>query len=144
MDFARTVLGIPVPRVHAWSSESNEVGADFIIREKAPGMRLDHVWSQATQFEDREWLFSVSEHINSVNQKFLNNPLSSYGIIFYKKDIGTLPHEPLWPDGRQDKASEEFVIGPMMSEDFWRGERGTMNVDRGPCKWLVSALYEWL
>ena len=144
MDFARTVLGIPVPRVHAWSSEPNEVGADFIICEKAPGRQLHHIWSQATQHEARSKLFSVSHHINSVDKKFLDNPLSSYGSIFYKKDIGTLPHEPLWPDGRQDEASQEFVIGPMMNRDFWRGERGTMKVDRGPCKWLVLPLHKRL
>ena len=111
MDFARTVLDIPVPRVHAWSSEPTDVGADFIICEKAPGVQLDDVWSRATHETCRP-LFYVSRQINSVSQKFLDNPLSSYGSIFYKKDIETLPYQPLWPDGKQDDASERFVIGP--------------------------------
>ena len=133
MDFARTILGIPVPRVHAWSSEPTEVGADFIVCEKAPGMDLSQVWAQ-TGYEASHQVFHVSRQINIMEQKFLDNPLSSYGSVFYKKDIGGLHHEPLWPDGRQDKASEKFVIGPMMSQDFWRGERAKMEVDRGPCK----------
>ena len=49
MDFARMALNIPVPRVHAWSSEPTEVGADFIICERAPGEELHHVWSRATR-----------------------------------------------------------------------------------------------
>ena len=144
MDFARTVLDIPVPRVHAWSSEPTEVGTDFIISEKPPGRQLNHVWSQATHRDARSELFSVSNHINSVHQKFLDNPLSSYGSIFYKKDIGALPHEPLWPDGRQDEASDKFVIGPMMDREFWRGERAIMEIDRGSCKWLVLPLHRRL
>ena len=133
MDFARTVLNIPVPRVLAWSSEPTEVGADFIICEKTPGRELHHVWSQATRKTCYPLLY-VSDQINSVNQKFLDSPaLSSYGSIFYKKDVEALPHEPIWPDGKQDKASEKFVIGPMMNWDFWYGERATMEVNRGPC-----------
>lgn len=83
-------------------------------------------------------LLYVSQQINSIDQKFLDNPLSSYGSVFYKKDIQGLPHEPLWPGGKHDEASEKFVIGPMMDWDLWRGERATMEIDRGPCKWLVT------
>jgi len=41
-------------------------------------------------------------------------------------------------DSKHDEASEKFVIGPMMDWDLWRGERATMEIDRGPCKWLVT------
>ena len=142
MDFARTVLNIPVPRVHTWSSEPTEVGADFIICEKPPGRDLRQVWSQTTG-KTRNPLLHVSRQINSIDQKFLDNPLSSYGSIFYKKDIKSLPHEPLWPDGRQDEASKKFVIGPMTSWNFWRGERPTLEIDRGPCMCLVYLDTNW-
>ncbi|KAJ5599901.1 hypothetical protein N7450_000968 [Penicillium hetheringtonii] len=43
MDFARTVLGTPVPKVLAWSSKASEntVAAEYIIMEKAPGVQLE-------------------------------------------------------------------------------------------------------
>jgi hypothetical protein len=141
MDFARTVLNIPVPRVLAWSSKHTDVGTDFIICERAPGREMHHVWSQATR-ETCHPLLEVSRQINSIDQKFLDNPLSSYGSIFYKKDIELLPHEPLWLDGKRDEASEKFVIGPMMDWDLWRGERVTMEIDRGPCQRLEFPPYK--
>ena len=131
MDFARTVLDIPVPRVHAWSSGPTEVGADFMICERAPGKELHDVWSQATH-ETFHPLLNVSRQINSIAQKFLDSPLSSYGSIFYKKDIGALPHEPLRPNGELGATSGKFVIGPMTSWNFWRGEKAAMEIDRGP------------
>ena len=133
MDFARTVLNIPTPRVFAWSSGSTEVGTNFIICEKAPGTELDRVRPQAAH-DARHPLLYVSEHINSISQKFLNNPFRSYGSIFYKKDVEGLPHEPLRLGDGQDRASEKFAIGPAMDWELWRDERVTMKIDRGPCQ----------
>ena len=135
MDFARTVLNIPVPHVHAWSSEPTEVGADFIIHEMPPGMNLSRVWAEVPRKVSPQLAY-VSQQINAMDQKFLDNPLSSYGSMFYKKDIEGLPQEPLWPNGKWGEASEKFVVGPMMSWEFCRGERAKMEVDRGPCRWL--------
>lgn len=37
--------GIPVPRVYAWSSQSdNAVGSEYVIMEKAPGQPLESRW----------------------------------------------------------------------------------------------------
>jgi len=47
MEFARTVLNLPVPKVLAWSADdTNEVGADYIIMEEAKGTELHEVWQQ--------------------------------------------------------------------------------------------------
>ena len=144
MDFARTVLDIPVPRVLAWSSESTEVGADFTICEKAPGREMQHVWSKATR-ETCHPLLEVSRQINAMNQKFLDNPLSSYGSIFYKKDIKSLPHEPLWMNvnGKQGEVSKKSAIGPMTGWDLWRSERMRMAIDRGPCQCPLFPPHKW-
>jgi len=42
----RNVLHIPAPKVYAWCSRANEtpVGAEYIIMEKVPGIKLSHVW----------------------------------------------------------------------------------------------------
>ncbi|RDL37379.1 uncharacterized protein BP5553_04812 [Venustampulla echinocandica] len=46
MDFARNVLGNPVPNIFAWSSKAaeNPVDAEYIIMEKLQGIELERVW----------------------------------------------------------------------------------------------------
>jgi hypothetical protein len=45
MEFARTILNIPVPRVLAWSAtDQNPVQAEYIIMEEARGAPLHDVW----------------------------------------------------------------------------------------------------
>lgn len=43
----RDTLELPVPRVYTWSSDpSNDVGAEYIIEEKASGQPLGDSWDQ--------------------------------------------------------------------------------------------------
>jgi hypothetical protein len=45
MEFARTILNIPVPQVLAWSAtDQNPVQAEYIIMEEARGSQLHKVW----------------------------------------------------------------------------------------------------
>ena len=45
MEFARTVLDLPVPRVLAWSAtDQNPVQAEHIIMEEAKGCQLHETW----------------------------------------------------------------------------------------------------
>ncbi|KIK90664.1 hypothetical protein PAXRUDRAFT_151431, partial [Paxillus rubicundulus Ve08.2h10] len=46
MDFICNNLGIPVPKVLAWSltTSTNNIGAKFILMETAPGVQLSNVW----------------------------------------------------------------------------------------------------
>jgi hypothetical protein len=45
MEFARTILNIPVPRVLAWSAtDQNPVQAEYIIMEEASGSQIHEVW----------------------------------------------------------------------------------------------------
>ncbi|KAH9864503.1 hypothetical protein J1614_010437, partial [Plenodomus biglobosus] len=45
MEFARTILNIPVPRVLAWNAiDQNPVQAEYIIMEEARGSQLHQVW----------------------------------------------------------------------------------------------------
>jgi hypothetical protein len=45
MDFVRTVLKLPVPRVLDWSATNeNPVQAEYIIMDKARGSQLHEVW----------------------------------------------------------------------------------------------------
>lgn len=47
MEFARTVLDLPVPKVFAWSADNtNEVGAEYIVMEEAKGTQLHDIWQK--------------------------------------------------------------------------------------------------
>ncbi len=48
MEYARTVLDLPVPKVLAWSATSqNSVESEYIIMEEAKGVQLHEVWQKA-------------------------------------------------------------------------------------------------
>ncbi|KAM5470689.1 Phosphotransferase enzyme [Microsporum audouinii] len=75
MDFARTVLQIPVPRVHAWSARvDNPVGAEYIIMEEASGAKLEDVWDDLS-LEDR---IAIMKDLVSIESKLLSVSFSRY------------------------------------------------------------------
>ena len=86
MDFLRQKLEIPVPHVYAWSSEkdSNEVGAEYIVMEKATGVRLGDLWWSL----NAKQLLKVITQLVQYEAKLLQTPLSSYGSIYFN---GFLP-----------------------------------------------------
>lgn len=129
IDFVRSQLGIPVPRVLAWCSDasSTPVEAEYIVMEKAAGIELGKVWdkmsSDAKDAVVREWVGIESSLLAPIS--------GGYGSVFYRDDIDqTLSRDILVDGTRQDR----FVVGPSVSPDFWEGERRDMDIDRGPCE----------
>ncbi|KAJ9214015.1 hypothetical protein DTO166G4_4460 [Paecilomyces variotii] len=69
MEFARTVLDIPVPRVYAWSAvDDNSVGSEYIIMEEAAGTPLENGWEALTPRSKLE----VMREIAKLEQKMLS------------------------------------------------------------------------
>jgi hypothetical protein len=66
---ARTILEIPVPKIHAWSaSVSNPVGAEYIIMEEAAGKQAADSWN-AIELEDK---VSIMKQLISIEKKLLS------------------------------------------------------------------------
>lgn len=129
VDFARSQLGIPVPRVLAWCADasSTPVEAEYIVMEKAAGVELGKVWDKiSSDVKDavvREWV--------DIEARLLGPISGDYGSIFYRGDIDqTLSRDILVDGTRQDR----FVLGPSVSAAFWEAERLDMDIDRGPCE----------
>jgi predicted Ser/Thr protein kinase len=62
MDFARTVLDLPVPKVLTWSADDqNEVGAEYIIMEEANGTRLYENWEDLELSAKRDMILKIVE-----------------------------------------------------------------------------------
>ena len=135
MDYARTVLGLPVPEVRAWSahaSSSHGVGTEFIIMDKVPGVELSSRWSNLTY---DQWQPLVMETVD-LTARFCTRKFSQIGSIFYKEDVSKeLQKRPLYAEGEEmDEASEKFRIGPLVDWSVWRGDRAKLTkADRGPC-----------
>lgn len=126
MEFMRD-LGVPVPKVLAWSSNAeNEVGAEYIIMEKAQGIQLKEVWDVMPSTQKCRFLADLV----SIEAKMLSTGADSYGALYYKGDV---------PNGKLVRGKEgatKFCIGPSVRRSYWEGVKAGMDIDRGPCKFL--------
>lgn len=66
----------------------------------------------------------------------------SYGSIYFASDAvkGAVPAVITSdaPTDVKEQVSKKFTIGPTVDRDFWKKERSTMDLSRGPCMWLIS------
>ena len=112
MDYARNVLGLPVPKVFGWSAwaDRTDVGAEG---------------------------FELITQVNAMERAFVCRRFSQIGSLYYKEDVEPeLQGRPLYADGAEDDdddASVRFRIGPYVDWEVWRGTRANLEADRGPC-----------
>ncbi|PWY78015.1 phosphotransferase family protein [Aspergillus sclerotioniger CBS 115572] len=143
MDFLRNTLQLPVPKVLAWNStpgSRSRVGAEYIIMEHAPGKNLADAW---TEMDTVHKARTVKDAID-VQRKLLSVRFSEYGCLYYTKDApsGSRPAI-VEGDGVSDEAKSDianrYSIGPVVDTEFWKKERGEMDIDRGP--WTSAITY---
>lgn len=131
---------IPVPKVLAWSSNPhNPVGAEYIIEEKVPGVRLGNVWYQWP----REKKLKLISQVVSIEHSLTLVNFQRHGCIYYKEDLQGLTGDapdlsitssaPIAPE-----ILERYTIGPITSPELWRSGRENMKLDRGPCRYHDS------
>ena len=133
MDFLRTRLGIPVPKVFAWASRvggDNPVGAEYIIMEKMQGESLASRWFSLSTKE----LAEVIEQIVDIESRLFSARFPEHGSLYYKEDLEEEVHENNSNEQNGvNLLSDQFGIGPIANRSFWTDERGQMTLDRGPC-----------
>ena len=136
--------GISVPRVYAWSSESdNAVGSEYIIMEKAPGQPLESRWFSLTQRDRVRLVTSFVE----IERKMFSFALGSYGSLYYKGRLPSHLQADLYGPETLDESGDasRFCIGPATDYMFWRGKRAQLDLNRGPCWYFSSSfLYDSL
>ncbi|KAF2855758.1 hypothetical protein T440DRAFT_485848 [Plenodomus tracheiphilus IPT5] len=136
MDFARNVLGTPVPRDLAWSSKAqeNSVGAEYIIMEKVSGIELEHAWPKMN-IKDR---VAVVKAIAGFQKAWTSISFKKYGSLYYSKDLEeTTRNEPLYIDTNGSNITDEkFVVGPSTGREYTDNGRATINFSRGSWKSL--------
>jgi hypothetical protein len=132
MDFVRSRIGAPAPKVLAWDASSdNNVGCEYIM-EKCEGEILANV--PDTSLDSCHHIFDIANMLSGLGGILF----SQYGSIYYKEDVEPLLQaRPLYAEGRPpDDCSERFRVGPSVERRFYRGERTRLLIDRGPCKIL--------
>ncbi|KAH7889320.1 kinase-like domain-containing protein [Phlebopus sp. FC_14] len=131
MDYARNVLGVPVPHVLRWNADADasEVGTEYILMEHVQGVEL----YQRKQNFGKEGRAFV-DNIVDIECKFTRRRFSQIGSLYYKEDVSpALQERPLYAEGEQDgDGSDRFRIGPYVEWDIWRGKRSDIRADRGP------------
>lgn len=133
MDFIRTRLDVPAPRVFAWASRAgadNPVGAEYIIMEKMQGESLASRWSSLSTKE----LAEVIKNIVDIESRLFSARFSEHGSLYYKEDLEEEIRENKSDEQNgMDLLSDQFSIGPSANRSFWTEERKQMTIDRGPC-----------
>ncbi|KAH6633274.1 kinase-like domain-containing protein [Boeremia exigua] len=129
MEFARTVLHIPVPRVLAWSNnEQNSVKAEYIIMEEARGSQLDEVW-ESLSLRDKCQL--ICEFVD-IEKRLLS-------VSFENNIPGCQPAAvQSGPQDVLDHIESTYCIGPITRREFWQKQRSTMQY-HGP--WASATEY---
>ncbi|KAL9103637.1 MAG: hypothetical protein Q9163_001332 [Psora crenata] len=139
MDFLRTQLNIPVPKVFGWASrvdQENPVGAEYMIIEKAQGESLSSLWPSLSKGE----LAAVIREIADLETRLFAFQFPKHGSLYYKKDL----EEKFRKDNLNMPKdgillADRFCVGPVATRLFWMEERGQMDLDRGP--WLCPEDY---
>jgi len=107
MEYARTVLGLPVPKVLDWSAQADgtDVGVEYILMEKIEGVELRRRYKNLRS-EGVELLNQVKWHGACVRV----SSIFSNGSLYYKEDVEPkLQARRLYADGEDDDdASERF------------------------------------
>jgi hypothetical protein len=135
----RDIFHFPVPRIHAYSlNPLNPVGVEYIIEEKARGKPLGNLW--------RSWLresqLGLVTQLVDLEAKLASVSFNMHGCIYYKADLeanGVLAKglEATLSDVGNSPLEldvENFAFGPLTRAELWEGDRATMALDRGPCK----------
>lgn len=118
----------------SWSSDAakNLVQAEYIIEEKAPGVRLGSVWNQWP----RPLKLQLITQLVEIENKLTTITFDKHGCIYFKEDLRSLVGEAEdihTQSGRSD-VLERFSLGPLTANELWSGTRVDMNLDRGPCE----------
>jgi len=124
LDFLRT-NGISVPRVLDYSIGENAVGVEYMLMERLPGKPLSDIWFSLAE-EER---CHILHKIVLMETKLFANRLPACGSIYYPRDL---------PNGtpRIDipESDGSLCMGPYASQKWRYGERGNLDIDRGPRK----------
>ena len=110
-------MKLPVARVLAWCFDANNhVGAESLIEEKAPGVRLGSVWNQWPRDSKLQLIIQVIEIQNILS----GVTFDMHGCIYFKDDLRSLGEEPKEANIQSATTStlDIFAMGPLTTGEL--------------------------
>jgi aminoglycoside phosphotransferase len=126
--YMRRYTTIPVPRVIAYSATvDNELGFEWILMEKVPGVSLPEIWYAGMDDAARdEVVKTVARFFSEMREKCR---FASIGSLYFRKDLEEKGAEVTM----METGTDDFVIGPIVTRFFFVGGRRLLvERDRGP------------
>ncbi|EFE29557.1 uncharacterized protein ARB_03549 [Trichophyton benhamiae CBS 112371] len=118
--------GLPVPRVLGYSaSNSNSVGAEYLLLEKINGSPLGDRWFTIGNKTRAE----IMKQIVAVETRFMSITFPASGSLYYRKDLTSSEPNVLLPE---QTTADDIAVGPIAQYEWWYKERESLDVDRGP------------
>lgn len=132
----RKYTSIPVPRVFSWSPHnSNPVGAEYILMEKAAGIPLFERWSKMAEIDK----LGLIKNLTQLEAQLAAISFPTYGGLYLRADADRLQHQNL-----DDNVDEQhlFCIGPSPDRSFDLDEAASLrindeSINNGPCMYLM-------
>lgn len=108
------------------------VEAEFIIEEKAPGVRIGSVWNQWP----RELKLQLISQVVELENTLTTITFDRHGCSYFKDDLRSLIGEvkEIYASPVASGALKRNSIGPLTSNELWSGAKRDMVLDRGPSK----------
>jgi hypothetical protein len=131
LEYLRTELDVPVPKVLAWSSTSdNPVGSEYIVMEEAAGDPLYLQWDTKLEVPQK---IVVVEQLLSIQKRILQHTagFGGYGSLYFTEDalaLGLARH-PV-----STNASGRFCLGPLADRKFLSSVDEYADTKWGPCE----------
>ncbi|KAF2838746.1 hypothetical protein M501DRAFT_1011512 [Patellaria atrata CBS 101060] len=123
LDFVKTILTLPAPKVLAWSTtKRNPVESEYIIMEEAKGSQLHKLWQKLELRAKRDIVREIVEVEKKVLSVSFDNGFADFGSA---KATATSPE-------LEEIIESRFSIGPIVRREFWAKERSDMSQYHGP------------
>ncbi|KAK6835271.1 hypothetical protein RU639_001953 [Aspergillus parasiticus] len=112
LEYVRKYTSIPAPRVFSWSSDdSNPVGAEYVIMEKATGVPLCEQWGKMAEIDK----LKLIRNLTKLEAQLAAVRFSAYGGLYRRADVSRLQCQEL---GGSIDPFNMFCVGPSCDRSF--------------------------
>ena len=133
MDLLRT-KGIPVPKIYSYSTTSeNLAGTEYIFMELVQGSYLGEIWYDLSE----QARITVVTRLVELESRLFTLPFPANGSLYYTKDLD-MRTEKFAISTSNTSGENCLCVGPDTRLSLWHGKRSKLDVNRGPCTYLLS------
>lgn len=128
--------GLPVPQIYSYSATSdNAAGTEYVFMELARGKNLGDIWVDLSE----KAIITVVTKLVELESRLFDLEFLASGSLYYTKDLQAGARAIKLPIASSTSDSN-FCIGPDTRLALWHGKRADIQIDRGPCTYLLFHL----